>query len=120
MESHTRTERGQTSDNQHRTTSHIALPSRQVSSLISNDVFNINAPANVAICLNNDEQKDNYMHLKSVDSGQKEYFGNTVDKYTGYLQNYEIMDVHIDTNVPENSYDKLAVFWGVKRRGKIC
>ena len=52
MESHARTERGQTTDKQQRTTNHIALPSRQVSSLISNDVFNINAPANGAIRLN--------------------------------------------------------------------
>ena len=39
-------------DNQQRTTNNIALPSRQVISLISNDVFNINTPANVAIRLN--------------------------------------------------------------------
>ena len=52
MESHARTERGKTTDKQQRTTNHIALPSRQVSSLISNDVFNINAPANGAIRLN--------------------------------------------------------------------
>ena len=41
-----------TVDNQQRTTNHIALTSRQVSSLISNDVFNIDAPANGAIRLN--------------------------------------------------------------------
>ena len=52
MESHARTERGQTTDKQQRTTNHIALLSRQVSSLISNDVFNINAPDNGAIRLN--------------------------------------------------------------------
>ena len=52
MESHARTERGQTTDNQHITTNHISLPSRQVSSLISNDVFNIDATANGAIRLN--------------------------------------------------------------------
>ena len=52
MESHAHMERGQTTDKQQRTTNHIALPSRQVSSLISNDVFNINAPANGAIRLN--------------------------------------------------------------------
>ena len=52
MESHALTERGQTTDNQHRTTNHIALPSRQVSALISNDVFNIDAPANGAVRLN--------------------------------------------------------------------
>ena len=45
-------ERGKTSDKQQRTTNHITLPSRQVSSLISNDVFNIDAPANGAIRLN--------------------------------------------------------------------
>ena len=48
MESHARTERGQ----QPETTNHIALPSRQVSPLISNGVFNINAPANGTIRLN--------------------------------------------------------------------
>ena len=52
MESHAHMERGQTTDKQQRTTNHIALPSRQVRSLISNDVFNIDAPANGAICLN--------------------------------------------------------------------
>ena len=51
MESQMRTERGKTTDKQQRTTNHIALPSRQVSSLISNDVFNIYAPANGAIRL---------------------------------------------------------------------
>ena len=35
-----------------RTTNHIALPNIQVNSLISNDVFNIDAPANGAIYLN--------------------------------------------------------------------
>ena len=44
--------RAQRVDNQKRTTNHIALPSMQVSSLISNDVFNIEAPANGAISLN--------------------------------------------------------------------
>ena len=39
-------------DNQQRTNNHIELPSRQVSSLISNGVFNIDAPANGAIRLN--------------------------------------------------------------------
>ena len=52
MESQARTERGQTSDNQQRTTNHNTLLSRQVSLLISNDVFNIDAPANGAIRLN--------------------------------------------------------------------
>ena len=44
--------RGQTTDKQQRTNNHIVLPSRQVSSLISNDVFNINASANGDIRLN--------------------------------------------------------------------
>ena len=52
MESLSRTERGKTTDKQQRTTNHIALPSRQVSSLIGNDTFNIDAPANGAIRLN--------------------------------------------------------------------
>ena len=52
MESHACTKRGQTTDRQQSTTNHIALPSRQVSSLISNDVCNIDAPANGAIRLN--------------------------------------------------------------------
>ena len=52
MESHAHTERGKTSDKQQRTTNHIALPSRQVSSLTSNNVFNIDAPTNGAIRLN--------------------------------------------------------------------
>ena len=52
MESNARTERGQKIDNQQRTTNHIALPIRQVSSLISNDVFNIDAPANGDVRLN--------------------------------------------------------------------
>ena len=51
-ESHARTEHGKTSDNQQRTTNHTTLPSRQLSSLNSDDVFNINAPANGAIRLN--------------------------------------------------------------------
>ena len=49
MESHAHTKRGKIIDKQQRTTNHIALPRRQVSSLISNDVFNIDAPANGAI-----------------------------------------------------------------------
>ena len=44
--------RTQSMDNQQRTTNHIALPSRQASSLISNDIFNIDAPVNVSIRLN--------------------------------------------------------------------
>ena len=52
MESHTRKERRQTTDKQQRTTNHIALPSRQVSSLIGTNVFNTDATANGAICLN--------------------------------------------------------------------
>ena len=39
-------------DSQQRTTNNIALPSRQVSSLISNYVFNTDAPANGDIRLN--------------------------------------------------------------------
>ena len=46
---HTRT---WSADKQQITTNHIALPSRQVSSLISNNVFNIDAPTNGAIHLN--------------------------------------------------------------------
>ena len=45
MESHVRTYCSQTTDKQQRTTNHIALVSRQVGSLVSNDVFNIDAPA---------------------------------------------------------------------------
>ena len=44
MESHTHTERGQITDKQQRTTNHIALPSRQVSSLISNGVLTSTLP----------------------------------------------------------------------------
>ena len=44
--------RARSADTQQRTTNHIALPSRQVSSSISNDVFNIDAPANGTIHLN--------------------------------------------------------------------
>ena len=64
MESHARTESGQTSDNQQRTTNHIALPSRQVSSLISNDIFNIDDPANGAISLNT--TKENILSIAKV------------------------------------------------------
>ena len=53
MESHPRMESGQTTNKQQRTTYHIALPSRQVSSLISNNVFNIDALSNGAIRINN-------------------------------------------------------------------
>ena len=53
MESHARTERGQTTDKHQRTTNHIKLPSRQVSSLIGDGFFNIDAPINGAIRLNN-------------------------------------------------------------------
>ena len=52
MESHACMERGQTADTQQRTTNHIALPSRKVSSLIRSDVFNIDAPAIGGIRLN--------------------------------------------------------------------
>ena len=52
MESHTRMERGKKTDKQQRITNHIALPSTQVSSIIGNVVFNIDAPANGAIRLN--------------------------------------------------------------------
>ena len=40
------------SENQQRTTNYIELPSRKVSSLISNDVFNIETPVNGAIRIN--------------------------------------------------------------------
>ena len=66
IESHARTERGQTTDKQQRTTNHIALLSRQVSSLISNDVFNIDAPANGAIRLNNKGKGRNLLSSNSV------------------------------------------------------
>ena len=49
--------RALSADKQHRTTNHIALPSRKVSSLISNEVFNIDAPANGTIRFNRLEQK---------------------------------------------------------------
>ena len=52
MESLARMEHGQTPDKQQTTTNHIALPSREVSLLISNDVFNINDPVNGDIRLN--------------------------------------------------------------------
>ena len=52
MQPHAHTERGQTTDKKQITNNHTALTSRHVSSLISNDVFNIDTPANVAICLN--------------------------------------------------------------------
>ena len=44
--------RAQSADKNQRTTNHIALPSRQVGSLISNNVFNVDAPVNGAIRLN--------------------------------------------------------------------
>ena len=60
MESHALMECGKTKDKKQRTTNHIALPSIQVSSLISNDVFNIDAPANGAIRLNTSCTKSNF------------------------------------------------------------
>ena len=52
MESRMCTERGQTTDKKQKTTNYITLSSRQGSSLISNNVFNIDNPANGAIRLN--------------------------------------------------------------------
>ena len=49
---HTRARSTEKKDKEQRNANHIALPSRQVSSLISNDVFNINATAYGAIRLN--------------------------------------------------------------------
>ena len=43
--------RARSADKQQITTNHITIPSRQVSSLISNSVFNIDAPANANIRL---------------------------------------------------------------------
>ena len=65
MESHARMERGQTTDKKHKTTNHIALPSRQVSSLIINDNFNINTPVNGAITLNREEKGKYARHNKT-------------------------------------------------------
>ena len=65
MESHTCTECAQTIDNQQRTTNYIALPSRQVSSLIINDNFNINTPVNGAITLNREEKGKYARHNKT-------------------------------------------------------
>ena len=44
-------------DNQQRTTNHIVLPSIKISSIISNDVFNIDAPGNGVIRLNRGERQ---------------------------------------------------------------
>ena len=48
--------RARSMDKKQRTTNHNALPILQVSSLISNDVFNIDAPDNGAIRLGEDNQ----------------------------------------------------------------
>ena len=48
--------RAWSADKQQRTTNHIALPSIQVRSLVSNDVFNIDAPANGTIRLNKKQE----------------------------------------------------------------
>ena len=56
--------RARSAYNQQRTTNHIALPSRQVSSLISNDFFNIDAPANGYIRLNTKYSSITFFHSK--------------------------------------------------------
>ena len=45
---------------------------------------------------------------------QIQYAINRVEIYNGKLDNNETLDFTKDTNVPENSYDKLAGFYGVK------
>ena len=68
--------RARSADKQQRTTNHITLPSRQVSSLISNDVFNIDAPVNGAIRLN--KVKENIIHFYiSIIIPIMDYIGST-------------------------------------------
>ena len=105
MESHARTERGQTTDKQQRITNNSTLRSRQVSSLISNYVFNIDAPANGAIRLNKVKKTCLPNMVEAWTFSSIQYVQGVVSNVENFLQDLDGSMFSMKINAPlSNGY----------------